>query len=78
MNGKQSKRMRKIIKEEIEMTGAPQENRFWGIITPPKYRFDEIKMKFFKTRKGVPTRYTDDSPRRIYRLMKRAYVRGDV
>jgi hypothetical protein len=78
MNSKRAKNIRKILMEEIENTGAPQENKFEAKSRVPRFRWDDEKKKFVKTAKGVPFQYTADSPRAIYRQMKKAYARGDV
>ena len=75
MNQKLAREIRFNLRNDIEYFGANTENRSDGSFRPVEYSYDFEKNRYVKTRKGVPFRYSADSPRRIYRKRKESLKR---
>jgi hypothetical protein len=73
MNQKLAREIRFNLRNDIKYFSANTENRSDGSFHPVEYSYDFKKKSYVKTGKGVPFRYSADSPRRIYRDRKQAY-----
>ena len=73
MNQKLAREIRFNLRNDIEYFSANTENRSDGSFRPVEYSYDFEKNRYVKTGKGIPFRYSADSPRKIYRDRKQAY-----